>query len=1248
MLDLTEINNFFDGLGLGIEHIAYINTNSRPTPLKCSDKAHKGKLYYIATPKNITVRTHKHGGVTLGSLVANSDKATKPLSKSQKLRQVKLEKKAALKAEREATAKKNSLTNANKKFQSFQSVPIFPEQTYLYRKNLLDISQNISGIEQIIRHGEHAKYGNVSAVKMLNAETGQFAGVQYLLDRPDENSGSKIMHFGTIAKNACVQFGTIETDSEILFCEGIADAIVLHNFHSLPVVCCMNAGNIDSVASSYKAHYPKNSGVILCDNNKYAPKNGNTGVLKGVLAATNSQYQYVIPEFLNESTKPSDVWDLWNLQGNQAVIDLLDKAQDAPTDYDTFKLPYLNDKARDELVSDTDKLLNQLTKTIQKITKGNPYGLSKRSENKILNGLKGNQLIDNFARLKTDDFLDIKTKAHEQVLSDLICDYQKNIAPADYEIDEKYFHFDDEYRQMPAAYYHAKILIFDDVVGGGKTWFTKKKYLEAVHSKHQSVLVLTSSAILAGTWAGVGTAPINMQDYRKIKSLTRNSLKNNLTPVQYDYISACLMSLLLPALNQGMNPNPELIIIDEFVAAIIQTFYGGLLTDNDTSQSLDVLDRSRSRADMLTLIQGLFQGAKKVVLMQYGITRNTIAFLNILDFQQDDIFLIRNTRKKYSDRKVKVTSNKSNALNHIHEMLEQGEKVAIPCNTVRLSSEIYAALKQLCPQKNILLVNKDTENNEGVQKFLKNPDKEFESIDALIYTPIIREGVSFTNYFVHNTVGFFDSTSPITPNDCIQMQFRNRCFLNMWAWVDAKQNGYSENPRDYINEGEAILRDNQKFVMDANGGHIEQILDDNQAVAHIKLRAEILAQQAHEKNNYAGYIYAGFADLGFEIEIENWTEKEKSPVDTKEISEQCKDSELDGILGSDCNLDQAAQDAIAYLGNDEINFHSVQNAVKLSLGTAADANTLNKHTKDILDYLASDKKQAADSVLTLFSSESTKDAWNSTGRLLEQASDIDACDIEQKESVYPLARNIFLHSKKYIDQHLALSELSLVVQGKMDVLKSWQGVIAKDYNEQLNAPFYAGVGYRAKFSKYISAWLGLSWENGRLVCDSSRVINTSDLFRLPSFKKFCERNKDGVNGCGISGYDNKGRLTGAMFTNRSLVVVLNNMGIKLKHYISEQDSSELQGLKDRLRTCTNKRDKDRLKKQVKALKTRLDGIFVLDLQDKNNIVMQSVLYGSNKIEDGLFEYNLNPNEFKLLSFLYKPAKTYEITSPVAI
>lgn len=149
--------------------------------------------------------------------------------------------------------------------------------------------------------------------------------------RPEDDSAKKFLPGGA-KKEKFFVIGTPRIDGGrpvFVLCEGYATGASIHEATGHCVLVCFDAGNLKGIAQSvYTATMKKGNPalvIVACDNDQWTqlPVN-NPGVTHGRAAALAVDGQFVIPSFLDLSTRPTDFNDLHKLEGIGAVKQAFD------------------------------------------------------------------------------------------------------------------------------------------------------------------------------------------------------------------------------------------------------------------------------------------------------------------------------------------------------------------------------------------------------------------------------------------------------------------------------------------------------------------------------------------------------------------------------------------------------------------------------------------------------------------------------------------------------------------------------------------------------------------------------------------------------------------------------------------------------------------------------------------------------------------------------------------------------------
>lgn len=158
-------------------------------------------------------------------------------------------------------------------------------------------------------------YRDILLVPMRTID-GEIRNVERIFGDGTEKKGL----FGGQRKALFHQIG--ELSDVIYIAEGLSTAARVHDALGTGVIVAFNAGNLPPVAEVLSKKHPTKRIVILADNDQYLNEHGeinNIGIKKAEEAANLSGGKFVAPHFSDTSSRPTDFWDLYSLEGAEAV-----------------------------------------------------------------------------------------------------------------------------------------------------------------------------------------------------------------------------------------------------------------------------------------------------------------------------------------------------------------------------------------------------------------------------------------------------------------------------------------------------------------------------------------------------------------------------------------------------------------------------------------------------------------------------------------------------------------------------------------------------------------------------------------------------------------------------------------------------------------------------------------------------------------------------------------------------------------
>ena len=162
-------------------------------------------------------------------------------------------------------------------------------------------------------HGVREHEGRI--VIPVQDASGSLHSLQYIDQKGNKRfltGGAKSGHFFLIGK----------PNGTLLLCEGFATGAALHEATGHAVVVAFDAGNLNPVAKQLFSKYP-DIVIVVCGDNDARTEN-NIGADKAKAAAQAVGGLFVVPEFKDTTSKPTNFNDLATQEGLEAVQKIID------------------------------------------------------------------------------------------------------------------------------------------------------------------------------------------------------------------------------------------------------------------------------------------------------------------------------------------------------------------------------------------------------------------------------------------------------------------------------------------------------------------------------------------------------------------------------------------------------------------------------------------------------------------------------------------------------------------------------------------------------------------------------------------------------------------------------------------------------------------------------------------------------------------------------------------------------------
>jgi hypothetical protein len=194
--------------------------------------------------------------------------------------------------------------------------------------------------------------------------------------------------------------------------------------------------------------------------------------------------------------------------------------------------------------------------------------------------------------------------------------------------------------------------------------------------------------------------------------------------------------------------------VDSLLAIDPEKFRGCDLVIDEVCQVLRHLltsstcNKEGKRPAILARFRDLLQSARRVIVADADLDNQTLHYLKELRQDETGIFLIRNDARQQGcpirfieapDRTVSCEL----LLKDIRD-LRLGKVIYVTTDSKTTSKTLFQLIKQLYPEKRVLLINSDTSGGEDERAFISNPDEVLaqDEYDIILCSPSVATGTS--------------------------------------------------------------------------------------------------------------------------------------------------------------------------------------------------------------------------------------------------------------------------------------------------------------------------------------------------------------------------------------------------------------------------------------------------------------------------------------------------------------------------
>jgi hypothetical protein len=753
--------------------------------------------------------------------------------------------------------------------------------------------------EEHLRHLTDIRFGeNFVAIPMFSSFTDYEnctpCGLQKIYDDGSKKFTKHSHLFGSF-----FVIGNIENPEKIMICEGLATGLSIHLASRIPVIVSFNAGNLEPVAKEARERFPE---ITICaDNDQWkaeelnqntGKKKGNTGILKGIVAAKACGGKLVYPIFngLDCSSKPTDFNDLMQLAGLDEVKKQLEAAilstYDAFINFDPTKPIYFvhtyhTARAIKKSLGDINVAYFKHVPQIKKLVEVAQKRFASTFVYVLISDFEEDKLLASYL-LK--GFNNVELRYPSAKLSE---------EPSTLSFDQLYLRY---HRAGEDAGKHLNdLLIKKQSVIARFVTDTFLPPLEFIQGKKQTFFLKSnmgtgkSTAIITGLkkFGGkfltvvprvtlAGAEVVRYLQYGLSVNDYRDTIVNDSTVI-------CCNSL---AKIKDLQP-----LIGDWV-----------LNLEEISQVIQqLLNMKNVQGDALineyNILKELISNAGHVVCSDANLDQKTIEFIAAL--RSDSELILWDSKKKTgTGRAARFWDDETAMLVKAKNAVLSGGRVAFASSAKKAIADFSTFARQ--HGANVLEITDDTTGGDAQKAFFKDPNSEINKYQVFAYSPSLTCGVSVddTPEFIpfDMVIALFSSLHGPTFDSCLQQLGRLRYPHDLDIYV-AKRDEHLPDTFEAVDAQLKLKILPVLYIVDrmftdegifgcSISDVIQQRIDAIYGSGFNKAQIENIAKQNSLKNDFYGNIKCHLEQMDFNVSVVNEESTMKERLDKRLLSDE--------------------------------------------------------------------------------------------------------------------------------------------------------------------------------------------------------------------------------------------------------------------------------------------------------------------------------------------------------------------------
>lgn len=477
-----------------------------------------------------------------------------------------------------------------------------------------------------------------------------------------------------------------------------------------------------------------------------------------------------------------------------------------------------------------------------------------------------------------------------------------------------------------------KLFCIQSEKGTGKTTSLIKRLFESGSLNYNSILFISSRRTFG---------------IKLLSDLEKYGFKLY-SNIEEQYISVSKIIIQINSLQRLINTNYELVIIDECES----------LARYITSSHF----MKNSNSGIITSdLEYRIKEAKNTIIMDADLSDRCVNYYkNIINIKDDNIKILKNIKTPYEDYTIKYTTY-NEWVSTILSFIEKNKKLVIPMASNNKAKDLNILIKTRFQEKRILLIHKETNDNDKLKKLL-NVNNEWQEYDIVIYTPTVCMGVSFdiANYF--DNIFAYGCHESLGSQEFCQMIHRVREPKSKEIYISIDRYDFFDTTEDIVTYElveELICSEHYLTKYDIHNNLIPKKFGKERVLVYpykddvlydLYIRNNI--EKIQDTNNFTASFFGYIKYKKYKINFLNNKSENECKQELKDISEERKNKEKELLVNNIFNAENLSNQEYKekILRKDEYmddeTFSSIQ---KYNIKDCYDLNNYSEITKDFIE-----------------------------------------------------------------------------------------------------------------------------------------------------------------------------------------------------------------------------------------------------------------------------------------------------------